>query len=116
VHKRRHYAENREHYAYKAIRIKYSLTREQYDALLDAQGGGCAICGTTQAGNRGRMLNVDHDHACCAGHKSCGQCVRGLLCARCNVGLGAFQDNPDRMVAAAAYLMTRREAGADALH
>lgn len=112
---RRRYAENREHYAYRAIRNKYSLSRDEYDALLAAQGGGCAICGTTVAGNRGRMLNVDHDHACCPGHKSCGKCVRGLLCARCNVGLGAFQDNPDRMVAAAAYLVARKEAGTDAV-
>jgi len=112
---RRHYAANREMYAYRAIRLKYTLTKDQYDALLQAQGGGCAICGTDKPGNRALLLNVDHDHACCPGHKSCGKCVRGLLCARCNVGLGAFSDNPDRMVAAAAYLVTRKEAGADAV-
>lgn len=112
---RRRYAENREHYAYRAIRQKYTLSKEQYAALLQAQGGGCAICGTDRPGNRSQLLNVDHDHACCPGGKSCGECVRGLLCAPCNVGLGAFRDNPDRMVAAAAYLVTRKGAGVDAI-
>lgn len=111
---RRHYRANRGMYAYRAIRLKYNLSEAQYKALLQAQGERCAICGTEVAGNRGRLLNVDHDHACCPGHKSCGKCVRGLLCARCNVGLGSFRDDPDRLLSAATYLATKRMEAADA--
>lgn len=88
---------------------RYGVTFDQYDELLARQGGGCAICGGTTPYGRGRF-HVDHDHRCCPGQHSCGTCVRGLLCGRCNPGLGAFQDSPDLLVAAAAYLMTSREA------
>ena len=108
---RRRYAENREFHSYRSIRAKYKLTEEQYKALLEAQGGGCAVCGTDKPGGRGVLLNVDHDHACCPGNKSCGKCVRGLLCALCNIGLGSFQDNADRLIAAATYLTSRTGVG-----
>jgi len=64
------------------------LTPEQYKALLEACGGLCMIC------NRIKARAVDHDHAHCAGKTSCGECVRGLLCTRCNVYLGHIRDNP----------------------
>lgn len=46
------------------IRTHYHLTREEWDALLEAQGGGCAICGAKEPGGLGRF-HVDHDHSCC---------------------------------------------------
>lgn len=85
------------------IREHYNLTREQWNALLAAQGGGCAICGTTVPKGIGRF-HVDHDHACCPGKKSCGKCVRGLLCNRCNPLLGYVNDDPALLRKAAAYL------------
>lgn len=92
------------------LRDKFGLSLEDYDRMLAEQGGGCAICGTTQAGGRhNTFFPVDHDHACCPGKKSCGKCLRGLLCAKCNLGLGAFDDDPDRLMAAVAYLLTRRD-------
>lgn len=95
---------------------KHGLTSERYEALLAAQGGACAICRGTTPYGRGRF-HIDHDHRCCPGQRSCGKCVRGLLCGRCNPGLGAFQDSPDLLMAAVAYLMTSREAGTpDAVH
>jgi hypothetical protein len=52
------------------------VTDEHYHALLDAQDGGCAICGATP---KTRRLHVDHDHKT--------GLVRGLLCQRCNRAL-----------------------------
>ena len=78
----------------------YGITEEQYDALLEAQGGGCAICNRTQEENfGGRYLSVDHDHACCPGKRSCGQCIRGLLCHRCNNNMGWFDVERENILA-----------------
>ena len=41
--------------------------------------------------------DVDHDHSCCPGSKTCGKCLRGLACQKCNQGIGQFGDDPDRM-------------------
>lgn len=80
---------------------KYGLTEGQYDNLLEMQMGGCAICGRCGESER---LAVDHDHSCCPGQRSCGKCVRGLLCVRCNVALGSFLDDPQILRAAVRYL------------
>lgn len=102
------YQRNRDTYAEQNLRGKHGLTIQQYETLLAAQGGGCAICGSTNAGGRwGERFHVDHDHNCCPSRKSCDKCRRGLLCSPCNVGLGAFADDPDRLLAAAAYLLAR---------
>lgn len=82
------------------LKRKYNLTYEQYLEMLEAQGGVCAICANTAA----RDLHVDHDHSCCPGQHSCGKCVRGLLCARCNPALGAFNDDRSTLAKAIAYL------------
>jgi hypothetical protein len=75
------------------------MTRDEYEALLDAQGGVCAVCGDPPKGEgtSTAMLNSDHNHESGA--------RRGLLCSNCNTGLGLFKDDPDRLVAAAAYLI-----------
>ncbi|AID58838.1 homoendonuclease [Mycobacterium phage Gaia] len=73
---------------------KYKLTPEAYEKLLDKQGGGCAICGSKSSQSKGRdYLFVDHDHSCCPGAKSCGKCIRALLCHPCNMLIGhAWED------------------------
>ncbi len=93
---------------------KYRMRPATYLDLLERQGGGCAICGKPPTADR--ALVVDHDHACCpylsdARHRvqTCGNCNRGLLCVACNVAIGHMQDDPDRLVAAAAYLLTSRD-------
>lgn len=75
----------------------YGLTEIQYQAMLAAQDGKCAICGSAH-GLASKMypLYVDHCHAT-------GR-VRGLLCQRCNAGLGMFQDRKDLIDKAALYL------------
>ena len=72
---------------------KFGITADEYMDLLLKQEGICAICGDV---NIDRSLAVDHDHV--TGH------VRGLLCTRCNQGLGQFRDNIDFLKRAIEYL------------
>lgn len=90
--------ENRERARANQLLRHYGVTRAQYDALLEEQGGVCAICGGQPAtrGESKRPFRVDHCHETGV--------VRGLLCAPCNVGLSRFGDSPEVLLAAAAYL------------
>lgn len=72
----------------------YGITPEQYDALLASQDNRCAICRSEGSGPKG--WHVDHDHVTGT--------VRGLLCGPCNLGLGHFNDDVDRLRAAIAYI------------
>ena len=83
------------------LRSRYGITIEQYDEMLVSQDGGCAICG--KAPDESRRLSVDHDHSCCPGAKTCGKCIRGLLCITCNVWLG-YYENEEWISRARAYL------------
>lgn len=98
------------------LKAKFGITVEKYEEMLAAQGGKCAVCGTNDPGGRwGTAFPIDHDHSCCPGPKSCGKCIRGLVCSPCNVGLGAFGDDVDRLMAAAAYLLSTRNVLAEVL-
>ena len=83
------------------IQYKYGLSQTDYNKLLEDQDYACAICG---GDNNGKTLAVDHDHSCCKGSKSCGKCVRQLLCNSCNWMLGNAKDNPEILEAAKKYL------------
>lgn len=76
-----------------ALKSKHHITADEYDAMLEAQGGACAICRRTAEDVQQRRLHVDHDHGCCPGKNSCGRCVRGLLCVSCNSRLGWLENN-----------------------
>lgn len=79
----------RRHY----LKYRYGITPEQYDEMLEAQEGVCAICKEAPTQQR---LAVDHDH-------KTGE-VRGLLCFSCNTALGHFRDDPERLISASDYL------------
>lgn len=79
---------------------QYGLTPGEYDRLMELQGGACAICG----GKRAYRLNIDHDHSCCPGKTSCGECVRGLLCRNCNKILALLKDDAKTFRSMADYL------------
>ena len=91
-------AANREHIKAYNRRAKmkqaYGITYEDFLALLERQGGVCAICATDAP--RGKNWHVDHCHDTNA--------VRGILCGPCNTGLGHFRDDPDRLRKAIDYL------------
>lgn len=86
------------------MRSTFGITQDQYEELLEKQGGRCAGCGAHQGDQTGRSLSVDHDHECCPGSKSCGDCVRGLLCVRCNVALGYLRDDVETLKNLTEYL------------
>lgn len=79
----------------KRIEATYGLTVEQWDALVLAQQGRCAICLQELTDP-----HVDHDHETDA--------VRALLCNNCNNGLGRFLDDPALLRTAAAYVESHR--------
>jgi Autographiviridae endonuclease VII len=86
----------------KQWQYKFGITPEEYERRLEEQGGVCAICRqpeTVTWKGKVRALAVDHDH-------ETGE-VRGLLCLKCNRGIGYFDDDADRLMAAVAYVLSR---------
>jgi hypothetical protein len=83
------------HRAY-LLKQKYGITLDDYDELIEKQGGKCAICGTDKPNGHHKRFVVDHNH-------ETGE-VRGLLCNNCNSALGYFQDNPDIIAKGFVYL------------
>jgi hypothetical protein len=78
----------------------YGLTQGDFDLLLKIQGYACGMCRELFA--EGQLIHVDHDHGCCPlKNRSCGKCVRGLLCHACNIALGHIEH---RYAMARAYL------------
>ncbi len=51
-----------------------------------------------------RSVVVDHDHACCPGDRSCGACVRGIICHSCNSALGRYESVVHQLDAITSYL------------
>lgn len=77
------------------------IPKAHYQSLLEAQNYSCAICGI-KAEETKQGLAVDHSHAT--------DQVRGLLCMRCNVGLGYFKDNINSLNEAVNYLLKSDDA------
>jgi Recombination endonuclease VII len=106
--KNREYRESRKQWSRDNSRPawkRHNLTDAQYDALVAKYDGKCHLCKKRDA------YMIDHDHACCPGTWSCGQCVRGVLCNGCNSALGIFEDDPDLLAAAVDYLENTKAIG-----
>lgn len=87
-------ATNPEKMVSQRLRQRYRLSKLDYEKLVKAQNGVCAICGNSPNGHH---LFIDHNHETGT--------MRGLLCRNCNFGLGLFDDNIDSLLKAAQYLM-----------
>lgn len=86
---------------------KHGISTAQFNAMQVAQDYTCLICGRTaeEANPYKKDLCIDHDHFCCPyPNRSCGKCIRGLLCHSCNVALGFFHDSPVLLQSAIDYL------------
>jgi hypothetical protein len=82
----------------------YGLTQATFDQILEAQDNACGMC--HEPFEAGQLIHVDHDHGCCEEkNRSCGDCVRGLLCHACNIALGHIER---RYAMASAYLDSPR--------
>lgn len=85
------------------LRQNYHWTIEEYNKRLRKQHGVCKIC--RKENQRNTLFHIDHDHSCCPEKsRSCGKCIRGLLCFECNSGLGKFKDNPKLLRRAVHYI------------
>ena len=83
---------------------RYGISIERFNEMLTKQDSKCAIC-------KGKFWDeissphIDHDHSCCNGQmRSCGKCIRGLLCRDCNQFLGRAKDNIAILESAITYL------------
>jgi len=86
-----------------AMPARYGLTLEQREQLSVQQDQRCLLCGRLETDDD--RLQVDHDHSCCASStKSCGRCVRGLLCGACNRAIGLLNDDTETMANLIEYL------------
>jgi hypothetical protein len=86
---------NPEKRKYNILKSATGVSKEQYDDLSTTQDNKCAICGISVEENN-RRLSVDHDHT--------DHIVRGLLCTKCNFGLGYFNDSEALLLNAIDYL------------
>lgn len=73
-------------------RIRYGITLQEKEQMLKKQNDLCGLCNEKIIGR----ICVDHDHK--------KELVRGILCNSCNIGLGAFYDNTNKLVKAIKYL------------
>ncbi len=86
------------------LKYKYGLSDDIVFALLRQQNNKCGVC--SREFTETLVYNIDHDHSCCPGTKTCGECIRGLVCTRCNIGLGFIEDQA-LLTGAIAYLTSK---------
>lgn len=75
---------------------RYGINVADFNRILAAQGGACAICRSPVNGTTKRAMSVDHCHT--------SRAIRGILCLRCNCAIGLFDDSTEKMLSAVAYI------------
>lgn len=77
---------------------RHGLNVLQYHDMFLQQGYACKICGA-----KPKRLELDHDRNCCGSNsrvlsrRSCGGCIRGLLCGNCNSMIGHYESVRERL-------------------
>ena len=77
---------------------RHHITQDKYLEMLSKYDNKCYSCKKREA------TNIDHNHDCCPGSRSCGKCVRGLLCHNCNTALGLMKDSKEDLKKLIEYL------------
>lgn len=106
-HKRRqraYYQRNKAAFRDRKLTATYGLSSAEYDALLASQDGRCACC--RAVASDGKRPVVDHDHQTGA--------VRGIICHKCNRGIGLLGDSSNGVRNALRYLDKQDTAGMSA--
>lgn len=87
-----------------SLKYSYGLTLLEYISILKQQDNRCYICKVDKPGGRG-FWHIDHDRRCCPGQRTCGKCIRGILCVRCNLQVGGVEailtkmdNSPEKMM------------------
>jgi hypothetical protein len=78
------------------LKKAYGITFNQYMEMLACQNNKCAICGVSFEKLKNKQVHIDHDHKT--------NRVRQILCNGCNVGLGHFKDDVEKLESAIRYL------------
>jgi len=81
------------------LMAKFNMSLDDYNKLFQEQNGCCAICGKHQSELK-KSLGVDHDH-------TTGK-IRGLLCVKCNIAIGMFDEDLIMLDNAKIYLITNK--------
>lgn len=104
LYQREYRVKNPERVKNNSLRSSYGITMDAFEKILEQQNHKCAICGTDETFNdkNGRKSSFAVDHCHDTGK------IRGLLCHRCNTGLGCFKESEDRLSAALEYLQKQK--------
>jgi hypothetical protein len=94
-------AKNKMNTKYVAPWKRHHLTEKEYNSLLNMFNGRCHVCREEEA------TSIDHDHTCCPQNRSCGKCVRGILCRGCNTALGSLKENNNTISNLLKYISPR---------
>lgn len=88
-------------------RNRFGMTLAEVDSLFEHAGRACEACAIPMSETFNGTLAIDHDHACCPGKDTCGKCIRGVLCTKCNAALGALGDDPKLVERLLHYISSR---------
>jgi hypothetical protein len=77
---------------------RHKIAETDFYEMVDKYNGKCYACKINRA------TNIDHDHGCCPGVRSCGSCIRGILCNQCNTALGLVKDSRETLYNLIQYL------------
>ncbi|MGC2661792.1 MAG: endonuclease VII domain-containing protein [Bryobacteraceae bacterium] len=85
----------------KTLRLKFNITIEQYNEMLQLQNNVCAICFEPE---KAKVRGADYLKSLAVDHCHISNSIRGLLCDTCNRGLGYFHDSIEKLEKAITYL------------
>lgn len=81
------------------LKRRYGITIDQWNLILSKQNNVCKICKRDS-----KRFVVDHNHLCCPEIKTCGECIRGIICENCNRAIGLVDDSAEILYNMIKYL------------